>query len=451
MASAANLALETKIVRVHEMEAVISSAPMIALMSMVQRVARGNAAILITGETGVGKELIARAIHAHSLRAARPWVDINCAALPEHLVESELFGYEKGAFSGADTTKPGLFELADQGTLFLDEIGELESRVQAKLLRILDGVPYYRLGGTRKVSVDVRIVAATNRSLEDAIQAGRFRSDLYHRLSQFQLRVPPLRERIDDIAALAEHFLRQSYPQVRLSRDAIGALQTYSWPGNVRELRNIALQAAMNAPGDEIRIEDLPQEFARAGATGEGEAAREHGQPAALDSLEKQAILRTLAYTSGHQGLAAARLGISRRTLSRKLKQYRIDERKVRSLRPPDQQYFRATVAVPISIVSPHGEQVLTSRNVSAGGLGVQGVIEATRLEGELSVEFVLPGEQDRISAHAQLVWSDAQGRAGMRFTGMEDACAQRMQQWLHEKQAEESWTAGTSLSETGT
>src|SRR5580698_6852759 len=177
----------TEAVRVHEMDAIISSPSMFAMMNMVKRVALGSAAVLISGETGTGKELIARGIHAYSLRAAKPWVDVNCAALPEHLVESELFGYEKGAFSGADSGKPGLFELAHQGTLFLDEVGELEPRMQVKLLRVLDGVAYYRLGGVRKVSVDVRVVAATNQDLERMVRTGDFRGDLYHRLGQICL------------------------------------------------------------------------------------------------------------------------------------------------------------------------------------------------------------------------------------------------------------------------
>src|SRR5205809_2944263 len=169
------------------MPAIVSSPAMRQLLELVERIAQTNAAVLITGESGSGKELIARAIHHYSLRCSKPWVDVSCAALPEHLVESELFGYEKGAFSGADSAKPGLFELAHQGTLFLDEIGELEPRMQVKLLRVLDGVPYYRLGGTRKVSVDVRVIAATNQDLEEMIRNGRFRNDLFHRIGQISI------------------------------------------------------------------------------------------------------------------------------------------------------------------------------------------------------------------------------------------------------------------------
>src|SRR5271169_660636 len=189
------------------MPAVIASEPMVRLMAAVERVARSSATVLITGESGCGKELIARAVHHFSPRGHKPWVDLSCAALPEHLLESELFGYDKGAFSGADTAKPGLFELAHQGTIFLDEIGELDPRMQVKLLRVLDGVPYYRLGGTRKVSVDVRIIAATNQDLEEMVRCGKFRNDLFHRIGQINITVPPLRERHDDIIPLAQYFL----------------------------------------------------------------------------------------------------------------------------------------------------------------------------------------------------------------------------------------------------
>src|SRR3984885_175477 len=218
------------------MPAVISSPGMRQLIELAERIAQTSAAVLITGESGSGKELIARAVHHYSLRCAKPWVDVSCAALPEHLVESELFGYEKGAFSGADSAKQGLFELANHGTLFLDEVGELEPRMQVKLLRVLDGVAYYRLGGVRKVSVDVRVVAATNQDLEQAVNQGRFRGDLYHRLAQFTLRVPPLRERVADIAPLARHFLAQHDPRLSLSRSAIALLEAQVWPGNIREL-----------------------------------------------------------------------------------------------------------------------------------------------------------------------------------------------------------------------
>ena len=298
------------------------------LMQMVERVARSNASVLITGETGSGKEFIARALHHHSLRCHKPWVDLNCAALPEHLVESELFGYEKGAFSGAESMKQGLFELASGGTLFLDEIGELEPKVQVKLLRVLDGAPYYRLGGNRKVAVDARVIAATNQELEVAVKSGRFRSDLYHRLGQIQLRIPPLRERPEDIDALAEYFLQQQRPGLHFSPAALAILRSYSWPGNVRELRNVVIQSAMLAEGTELNPNHLPPEIA-IGSTQPVQvpvASSKSGRITVqstvtdLEELEKQTILRALTQTGGHQGKAAEQLGISRRTLSRKLK-----------------------------------------------------------------------------------------------------------------------------------
>ncbi len=297
------------------------------LIELAERIAQSNAAVLITGESGSGKELIARAVHHYSLRCAKPWVDVSCAALPEHLVESELFGYEKGAFSGADAPKPGLFELAHHGTLFLDEVGELEPRMQVKLLRVLDGVAYYRLGGTRKVTVDVRIVAATNQDLENMVETGSFRGDLYHRLGQICLRVPPLRERTEDIVPLAEHFLKQTNPGLSFSREAVRILEGHRWPGNVRELRNVVTKAALLARSTEIGTGDLllapPRPPLPAIPLQTIPSAVSPAVPAEnLDGMEKSTILRVLAQTNGHQQKAAELLGISRRTLSRKLKLY---------------------------------------------------------------------------------------------------------------------------------
>jgi transcriptional regulator with PAS, ATPase and Fis domain len=228
-------------------------------------------------------------------------------------MESELFGYEKGAFSGAENLKPGLFEAAHGGTLFLDEIGELDSRMQAKLLRVLDGQSYFRLGGSRKVPLDLRVVAATNLNVEKAMAEGRFRRDLFHRLDSFHLHVPPLRERIEDVPPLAAWFLRDS--SLTLSAEAMRMLETYSWPGNVRELRNCLDKAAFFATGPRIEPRDLPEEI----RLGEHEASP---NPFSLDSLEQQTIRRVLARTGGHQQKAADLLGISRRTLIRKLKLY---------------------------------------------------------------------------------------------------------------------------------
>jgi two-component system, NtrC family, response regulator AtoC len=338
------------------MPAVIASEPMLRLMGTIERVARSTATVLITGESGSGKEIVARAVHHYSMRSQRPWVDLSCAALPEHLLESELFGYDKGAFSGADSHKPGLFEMANQGTIFLDEIGELDLKMQVKLLRVLDGVAYYRLGGVKKVSVDVRVVAATNQNLEEAAAEGRFRSDLYHRLSQITLHVPPLRHRIEDIAPLASYFLAQHDPQsaspqsaspqsasrLSFSRSALELLMAHTWPGNIRELRNVVTKAAVLARGPVIHAEDLPSlhspfsadpirrpaqaahpltnhSTSHAASNGTGPHM---SRDASLDEIERRTILEALAATGGHQQRAAARLGISRRTLSRKLKLY---------------------------------------------------------------------------------------------------------------------------------
>jgi DNA-binding NtrC family response regulator len=294
------------------MKAIVASEAMCQLISLAERVARSSATVLILGESGSGKEVLARAVHHFSGRSMKPWVDLNCGALPEHLIESELFGYDRGAFSGANNNKPGLFELAHQGTIFLDEIAELEMKMQVKLLRVLDGVPYYRLGGVKKVSVDVRIVAATNQELETAVAEGRFRSDLYHRLTQITLRVPPLRKRVEDIAPLAKHFLAQHDPTLCFSAEALDVLSRYSWPGNIRELRNVVIRAAVLTASQEIRPEDLPiQQDTPRSSPAEN-----------LEVMERKMIFDALHATNGHQQKAAARLGISRRTLSRKLKIY---------------------------------------------------------------------------------------------------------------------------------
>jgi len=299
------------------MTTVIASPAMRRLVATAAKVGRTNSPILITGESGTGKELIARAVHHYSTRALRPFIDVNCAALPEHLMESELFGYEKGAFSGAESMKAGLFEVAHTGTLFLDEIGELDSRMQAKLLRVLDGQSYFRLGGSRKVPADVRIVAATNLSLEEAVQSGKFRRDLYHRLDAYHLHLPPLRERVEDIAPLAVWFLRES--PLTLSEEAVSLLQNYSWPGNIRELRNSLNKAILFAAGPRIEPRDLPLDIMQ------GRKLPVQDEYS-LEGLEEQTIRRVLAQTGGHQQKAADLLGISRRTLIRKLKLYRSGE-----------------------------------------------------------------------------------------------------------------------------
>ncbi len=314
------------------MTAVYASPAMDELFRKVQRLARLDEVVLIDGESGSGKEIAARALHHFSPRAAKPWVDINCAALPENLLESELFGYEKGAFSGADARKPGLIELAEGGTLFLDEIGELDPRLQAKLLRVLDSGEFFRLGGTKKVKIDGRIVVATNRDLDKAMEERRFRQDLYYRLVQLRLHVPALRERSEDILPLAEFFRQKHHLEASFSREAEEALLRYGWPGNVRELRNVVIGCAAEATGPEIGVADLPAALRRsaqpatpvsdlmhlAAAT----AAGDNGTGGLLEAAEKMLILKTLGITAGNQMRAAAMLGVSTRTLSRKLKAY---------------------------------------------------------------------------------------------------------------------------------
>ena len=297
--------------------AVVRSERMQAVFRLVERIARTNATVLIGGESGSGKEVVARAVHNLSLRCERPWVDINCGALPDHLMESELFGYEKGAFSGADGQKAGMFELASGGTLFLDEIGELDAKMQVKLLRVLDGVPYYRLGGTRKVAVDARIVAATNKNLEQAVEEGTFRGDLFHRLNQVSIHVPPLRERVEDVAPLAYRFLHEVDPRLELGDDALNALEDYGWPGNVRELRNAITRAAVLTGSWEICAADLNlRPFGQA-------PAPKPELKCQLGGLEERVIREALQKSGGRQDLAADLLGISRRTLLRRLKEYK--------------------------------------------------------------------------------------------------------------------------------
>lgn len=299
-----------------DLQVVFASERIRKLLQQAEQVADSEATVLINGETGSGKEMVARAIHHHSRRRSKSWVDINCTALPENLLESELFGHERGAFSGADSSKQGLFELANQGTLFLDEIGDLDPRLQVKLLRILDGASFYRLGGTRKVHVDVRLVTATNQNLKAAAEQGRFRFDLYHRLSQVRFTVPPLRERPEDVAPLTTHFLEKQRPGMRISREAMELLEAYPWPGNVRELRNVVIGAAVLAPRMEITINDLPEDLRHS------TFASSLANLNALGEAEREAISRVLEQTGGHQLHAAEKLGISRRTLQRRIKSY---------------------------------------------------------------------------------------------------------------------------------
>lgn len=411
-------------------------------MGMVERVAGHTETVLITGETGSGKELIACSIHEYSHRASKPWVDINCAALPEHLVESELFGYEKGAFSGADNSKPGLFELADKGTLFLDEIGELPPQVQVKLLRVLDGAPYYRLGGHRKIIVDVRIIAATNQDLEAAVREGRFRKDFFHRLSQFQLRVPPLRERPEDIVALAKYFLCAKSKETVFTPDALRALQSYSWPGNIRELRNIVAKVAMASTGPEISAATVQAELST--EQGKSQVSAPLGD---LEDMERQMVMKALEHTGGHRAKAAEQLGISRRTLSRKLREYQITpavgdrSRALGALSLRQQKFFRAKVKFAVTLKDGEGhESIVTAVNVSVGGMGVEGLADPQRARGLMDASFVLPDSQTLIQAKVQVAWADIEGRAGITFVVIEPAVYEELQHWTNRKMKQEGW-----------
>src|SRR5215212_1331798 len=306
---------------------VYRSKAMEGLVALAENAARADSTVIITGESGTGKDVLARFIHAHSSRADSPVISVNCAALPETLFESEFFGHERGAFTGATSTKRGLIEAADSSTLFLDEIGEMPAQTQVKLLRFLEEGRFRRVGSTRDREADVRVIAATNRNLAEDVTGGRFRADLFYRLNVISLHVPPLRHRRDDIPALTEHFLslfreRFNRPALDLSPDARQRLGAYDWPGNVRELRNALERAAALASADSDTIEAdqlLPSHTVQ---NAEGRTATSDSTPITLDQLERQHILRVLEEQDGNRERAAAVLGISARTLYRKLREY---------------------------------------------------------------------------------------------------------------------------------
>ena len=423
---------------------ILASPLMHQFMRMVERVAGHTESVLITGETGTGKELIARTIHQSSHRRNRPWVDINCAALPENLVESELFGFEKGAFTGADSSKAGLFELADKGTLFLDEIGELQLQTQVKLLRVLDGYPFYRLGGHRKIKVDVRIVAATNQDLDAAVKEGRFREDLFHRLGQFQLRVPPLRERPEDIIALAEHFLNLKSSRSSFTPDAVSALLSHSWPGNVRELRNLIARVAVESRHPEIQQSQIRDAMSGNPVSQRQAASMPVGN---LDSMEEQMIIRALERSGGHRSQAADQLGISRRTLSRKLKEYNINvnpgdgANSLGFISLEQQKFFRARIQIAVALKNQQGEECCVQGvNLSTGGMGLDGLKEPMKFTGLLDVSFPLPDSETIFRAKARIVWFGGEGRVGLRFAVIDPALFEQLQHWSNKKMKDEGW-----------
>ena len=292
------------------------------LFHLVYKIAPTSCTVLIRGESGTGKELISRAIHSHSPRKENPFVPVNCAALPENLLEVELFGHEKGAFTDASYKKEGMFEVADKGTIFLDEISDMSLRMQAKILRVIQERSFYRLGGTKPVQVDVRILAATNKDLEEMMKKGSFREDLYYRLNVISITIPPLRKRKEDIPLLAQHFLTKYTAlhgkRVRsISPYVMDRLSRYEWPGNVRELENAMEGAIILSSGETILFEDLPPYL-------QPSLSREESSSPSLEEVEKKLILDTLRAVKGNQTRAAELLGIHRNTLRRKLKRYHI-------------------------------------------------------------------------------------------------------------------------------
>jgi DNA-binding NtrC family response regulator len=310
----------------HRIESIVgSSAPMLRVFETILQIAPSRASVLITGESGTGKELVAAAVHEHSNRATGPFVKLHCAALAETLLESELFGHEKGSFTGAAGRRDGRFQQADGGTLFLDEIGEISPAIQVKLLRFLQEREFERVGGNQTIKVDVRVVAATNRDLPQLVKEGKFREDLFYRLNVVSIEMPPLRARPSDIPLLATKFL-QKYGEENaktiegFSEAALSALSQYAWPGNVRELENVVERAVVVCRGNEIGLADLSASVTK------GSVREQNGLPhvpgASLAELERYAILRTLEHTGGSTSRAAEILGISARTIQYRLHEY---------------------------------------------------------------------------------------------------------------------------------
>ena len=301
---------------------------MLALFQMVGTVAKTSSTVLVTGESGTGKEMVARAIHHHSARAGGPFIPLNCAAVPETLLESELFGYLRGAFTDARKDRRGLFQEASGGILFLDEISEIPINLQAKLLRVIEDKEVRPLGANQSERVDTRIVSACNLDLEQLVEQGRFRQDLYYRLNVIRIELPPLRERSEDIPLLAEHFLHEFAPQAKrqidsIEQEALAALMNYRWPGNVRELEHTIERAVLLGKETSIGLKDLPlQSQAGSGSSVPLAAAVANGYT--LRDLEREYILRVIESTYGNKAEAARILGVDRTTLYRKLEEYKV-------------------------------------------------------------------------------------------------------------------------------
>ncbi len=332
-----NESLKAKIHQIHDGHYIIGhSKPMQEVFGIVDKISKSNATALLLGESGTGKELVARAIHESSNRKNQPFIKVNCAALPETLLESELFGHEKGAFTGAHATRPGRFELADGGSIFLDEIGEMPLSLQAKMLRILQERQFERIGGSKTFSVDVRVVAATNVSLEDAVNQGKFRADLYYRLNVVPIILPPLRERKDDIPLLFNHFLGKSNErngkEVKMTSELLDFLMSYNWPGNVREMQNLVERMVILAEGDRITLDDLPANIHLPGSVGigcvEGADVQVYsgGSSAvsgrSLSQIEREEVKAALIRNGWVQVRAARELGLTQRQMGYRIKKY---------------------------------------------------------------------------------------------------------------------------------
>jgi DNA-binding NtrC family response regulator len=325
-----NLYMQTRLSRKDStLLLVTNNRKMKELLAFVERAAGTESSALIMGESGVGKELVAQSFHRLSRRHTEAFIDINCGAIQETLLESEMFGYEKGAFTSADTSKPGLFELADGGTLFLDEIGELSPRLQVKLLRVLETHSFFRVGGVKQVKVDFRLVAATNKILQQELEENRFRQDLLYRINTVTVEIPPLRERRDDIPLLVDHFLQKAALKspATVSAEAMEILCEYRWPGNVRELKNVVERALVLASNGQITVNCLPIEIYNkkklTAPTPKSERSAAPGT-AKLADLEREQILATLDKVNWHRGKAASLLGITPKTLYRKLRSYNL-------------------------------------------------------------------------------------------------------------------------------
>ncbi len=327
--------------------AIVGRAPaMQALFRAIGRLSGSSMTVLVTGESGTGKELVARALHEHSPRANRPFIALNTSAIPSELLESELFGHEKGAFTGADSRRIGRFEQADDGTLFLDEIGDMSTALQTRLLRVLAEGEFYRVGGQTPIRVDVRVIAATHRDLATAVDAGTFREDLYHRLNVMRIEVPPLRERREDIPELLEHYMAHAARELgvapkRLQPEVLARLSGYDWPGNVRELVNLCRRLTVLAPGREVRADDLPGDFSAAPEVPASDAEWAQGLARwaearlaagdsrlladALPEFERTLIRVALAHVRGRRQEAARLLGWGRNTLTRKIRELSLE------------------------------------------------------------------------------------------------------------------------------